>query len=95
MSLLKKRRSRSESRKMESKHDANNIGKVRYAHQNPQNFQLPHLEQSLGLVRRRTSAEMISEAKTFLSDVGGSNTTTNHNNNQAASGMIFLNLISI
>lgn len=75
---------------MESKNDSKNIGKYRYTHQNPQNIQLPQLEHSLvGLSRRRTSAEMISEAKTFLSDVGPSNNTANLN--QAASGMSFTN----
>lgn len=93
MSLLKKRRSRSETRKMETKNDtnhaANNMGKVRYTHQSPQNFQLPQMEQSLGLVRRRTSAEMISEAKTFLGDVGSSNTTNHNQVATKASGMSF------
>lgn len=76
---------------MESKNDSKNIGKIRYAHQNLQNIQLPQLEQSLvGLCRRRTSAEMISEAKTFLGDVGPATNTTNPN--QAASGMSFKNI---
>ncbi|KAI8128073.1 Armadillo repeat-containing protein 2 [Lucilia cuprina] len=70
---------------MESKKDSKSIGKLRFTLQNTQNVQLPQLEHSLvGLCRRRTSAEMISEAKTFLTDVSPTtNTTTNHN--QAAS----------
>ncbi|KNC28656.1 hypothetical protein FF38_04923 [Lucilia cuprina] len=78
---------------MESKKDSKSIGKLRFTLQNTQNVQLPQLEHSLvGLCRRRTSAEMISEAKTFLTDVSPTtNTTTNHN--QAASGMSSTNYL--
>ena len=66
-----------------------NLGKMRFTHKNPKNIQLPQLEQSLvGLSRRRTSAEMISEAKSFLSDVGGA-TTNVKNSSQSSNGIFF------
>lgn len=86
MSLLPKRRSRSETRDSALNYDNNPVnnqhnlkslwGKVR------QNSQFPHLDKANaattmmmggggGMGKRRTSAEMISEAKTFLSDVVG------------------------
>lgn len=73
---------------MESKNDFKKFGKMCSTHQNPQNIQLPQLEHSmLGLCRRRTSAEMINEAKTFLGDVGQS--ANSETPNPAASGIGF------
>lgn len=90
MSLLPKRRSRSETRTSEINKDngdalRNNVknhqlGKIRT---NPQNIQFSHMELSMGgsMGKRRTSAEMISEAKTFLSDVGGGSGVSMNNLN--------------
>lgn len=66
---------------MESKNDFKKFGKVCSTQQN---IQLPQLEHSM-LCRRRTSAEMINEAKTFLSDVG--QTANSKTPNPAASGI--------
>ncbi|XP_013105207.2 armadillo repeat-containing protein 2 [Stomoxys calcitrans] len=83
MSLLPKRRSRSETRDNEVHVNKNNSNKNN--NNNPttnqnniknlwgkvhQNAQFPQMV-LMGMGKRRTSAEMISEAKTFLSDVGG------------------------
>lgn len=72
-----------------SENDFQTLGKMRFTHKNQKNIQLPQLEQSLvGLSRRRTSAEMISEAKSFLSDVGGA-TTNVKNSSQSSNGIFF------
>lgn len=69
---------------METKNDS-----TRLAHKNPKNIQLPQLEElSLSSGRRRTSAEMISEAKSFLSDVGA--TKNKKNLNQSSNGIFSL-----
>ncbi|KAM7349358.1 armadillo repeat-containing protein 2 isoform 2-T2 [Cochliomyia hominivorax] len=73
---------------MESKNDSKSIGKLNYLHQNTQNIQLPQLEHSLlGLGTRRTSAEMISEAKTFLGYVGPQTNKTNINQAAGVGGV--------
>uniref|UniRef100_A0A1A9WVC8 Armadillo repeat-containing protein 2 n=1 Tax=Glossina brevipalpis TaxID=37001 RepID=A0A1A9WVC8_9MUSC len=91
---LNKRRSHSESRQDEiigiDKRSVHQRGKVRYGQQNLPLSSVTDLTiDNFG--RRRTSAEMISEAKTFLNDMISSSSTTTTTTNSSSNSNININ----